>query len=229
MPPRARWAGRHDRDGRVLLLGVGHDADTTIHLAESMASVPYQVPKHCTALEAGRAVRVEYTENDHCCQRFALVDEWLRASGLQREGRVGHAAARLVASRDIAAGGRQRPAMTLIFLHPAGFLAAPNATWRGDTDRFHRRQQHAEPTRRLSQLEDRRPLPAGRVGSSATRSAVHAARRAIRAVSSARWSRERRSDGDGGPDRCWKRTRWARRAGRTRSGPRSGSQVRSGH
>ena len=49
----------HDLDGRVLLLGVGHDADTTIHLAEAIAGVPYQVPKHCTILEAGRTVRVE--------------------------------------------------------------------------------------------------------------------------------------------------------------------------
>jgi aminoglycoside 3-N-acetyltransferase len=123
-PPHAAASpvGRvYDLEGRVLLLGVGHDADTTVHLAESMAGVPYQVPKHCTVLEAGRAVRVEYTENDHCCQRFALVDEWLRARGLQREGPVGHAGARLADSRDIVAVVRERLAEDpLIFLHPPG-------------------------------------------------------------------------------------------------------------
>ena len=31
----------HDRDGQVLLLGVGHDADTMLHLAELVAAVPY--------------------------------------------------------------------------------------------------------------------------------------------------------------------------------------------
>jgi aminoglycoside N3'-acetyltransferase len=30
----------HAMDGRVLLLGVGHDANTTLHLAELMAGVP---------------------------------------------------------------------------------------------------------------------------------------------------------------------------------------------
>src|SRR5690606_31764871 len=47
-------------DARVLLLGVGHDADTTVHLAEVLAGVPYGVPKHCTVLEGDRPVRVDY-------------------------------------------------------------------------------------------------------------------------------------------------------------------------
>jgi aminoglycoside 3-N-acetyltransferase len=45
----------HDRDGQVLLLGVGHDADTMLHLAELVAAVPYRVPKHCTVLRFGSA------------------------------------------------------------------------------------------------------------------------------------------------------------------------------
>jgi aminoglycoside 3-N-acetyltransferase len=110
----------HDLDGQVLLLGVGHDADTTLHLAELIARVPYGLPKHCTVLRDGRPVRVDYRENDHCCQRFALADEWLRARGLQREGLVGHAHARLARSHDIVAAAmehlRRDP---LVFLHPA--------------------------------------------------------------------------------------------------------------
>jgi aminoglycoside N3'-acetyltransferase len=91
----------HELDGQVLLLGVNHDANTTIHLAELIADVPYRVPKCCTVLRDGRAERVEYLENDHCCARFALADEWLRECGAQREGPVGHAHARLARSRDI--------------------------------------------------------------------------------------------------------------------------------
>lgn len=91
----------YELDGQVLLLGVGHDANTTIHLAEVMAQVPYGVPKHITVLENGQPTRIEYLENDHCCARFAFVGEWLRASGLQREGRVGNAHACLVRSRDV--------------------------------------------------------------------------------------------------------------------------------
>jgi len=108
----------YELDGKVLLLGAGHDSDTTIHLAEVFARVPYGIPKHCTVTENGRHVRVDYLENDHCCQRFALADEWLRTKGLQREGRVGNAHARLVKARDIVAITQERLARDpLVFLH----------------------------------------------------------------------------------------------------------------
>jgi aminoglycoside N3'-acetyltransferase len=124
LPPHAPESpvGRvHDLDGQVLLLGVGHDADTTLHLAELLAGVPYRVPKHCTVLEGGRPVRIEYGENDHCCARFALADGWLRERGLQSEGRVGHAAARLARARDVVAVALERLRRDpLLFLHPEG-------------------------------------------------------------------------------------------------------------
>ena len=106
-------------DGKILLLGVGHDSDTTIHLAEVMAQVPYGVPKHVVDMRGGRPVRVDYRENDHCCQRFTLADEWLRERGLQREGRVGNAQARLVRSRDVVdVVMEQLRRDPTIFLHP---------------------------------------------------------------------------------------------------------------
>lgn len=95
-------AGRvHDLDGHVLLLGVGHDADTSLHVAELIAKVPYGIPRHCMVMQDGRRVRIDYLENDHCCRRFALADDWLRARALQAEGPVGHGAARLARARDI--------------------------------------------------------------------------------------------------------------------------------
>jgi aminoglycoside 3-N-acetyltransferase-4 len=122
LPPHAPAspAGRvYDLDGQVLLLGVGHDADTTLHLAELLGGVPYRVPKHITVLRDGRPVRVDYGENDHCCARFALADEWLRERGLQSEGRVGHADARLIRARDIVAVALEHLARDpLLFLHP---------------------------------------------------------------------------------------------------------------
>lgn len=111
----------HDLDGQVLLLGVGHEADTTLHLAELVAGVPYRVPKHCTVLQDGRPVRVDYGENDHCCLRFALADDWLRARGLQAEGRVGYAPARLAQARDVVAVAVEHLERDLVwFLHPRG-------------------------------------------------------------------------------------------------------------
>lgn len=102
IPPHvpASPVGRvHDLDGQILLLGVNHDANTTIHLAELLAGAPYRRAKHCTVLRDGVPTRLDYGENDHCCERFTLVDEWMATSGDQRMGPVGHGEARLVTSR----------------------------------------------------------------------------------------------------------------------------------
>ncbi|HKI02212.1 MAG TPA: AAC(3) family N-acetyltransferase [Thermoanaerobaculia bacterium] len=111
----------HALDGQVLLLGVGHDANTTAHLAENMAGVRYRLPYYSTVLLDGQPARIEYGEVDHCCQNFNLLDGWLEAEGQQRRGGVGHAEARLARSRDIVAAAlaRLRENET-IFLHPAG-------------------------------------------------------------------------------------------------------------
>lgn len=118
--PQSAVGRVHDLDGQVLLLGVGHDADTMLHLAELIAGVPYRVPKYCTVLQDGHPVRIGYGENDHCCERFALAGEWLRARGLQSEGRVGHAPALLARARDIVDAALEHLARDpLVFLHPA--------------------------------------------------------------------------------------------------------------
>ena len=122
----------HDLDGQVLLLGVGHDANTTLHLAELIAGVPYRVAKHCTVLRDGRAVRIDYGENDHCCARFAFAGEWLQERGLAAEGRVGHAHARLMRARDIVEVTVERlKREPLLFLHPAGSGCAECEAARG--------------------------------------------------------------------------------------------------
>jgi aminoglycoside N3'-acetyltransferase len=108
-------------DGQVLLLGVGHGADTTIHLAEALAGVRYRRPKHACALVDGAITRIAYGEIDHCCQNFTLVDGWLDVAGLQRRGQVGSAPARLARARDIVevVCARLRADETA-FLHPYG-------------------------------------------------------------------------------------------------------------
>ena len=95
-------------DGQVLLLGVGHDANTTIHLAENLAGVRYRRQKYAITLENGRPTRVNYAEIDHCTERFALVDGWLDEKAQQRTGTIGHATARLARSRDIVDAALER-------------------------------------------------------------------------------------------------------------------------
>ena len=74
----------HELGGHVLLLGVGHTADTTVHLAEYLAGVRYRRRKRLTVLRDGVPSPYEYDEIDHCCERFALVDGWLDGAGRQR-------------------------------------------------------------------------------------------------------------------------------------------------
>ncbi|HEY4103395.1 MAG TPA: AAC(3) family N-acetyltransferase [Polyangiaceae bacterium] len=113
----------HDLGGQVLLLGVTHSENTTLHLAEAIAQVPYSV-SHPTIVEVdGEARSIPIAETDHCCTGFRQLDEWLRARGLQRQGRVGHAAAWLCEARDVvsvALGELTRD--PLVFLCPRAAL-----------------------------------------------------------------------------------------------------------
>jgi len=47
----------HALDGQVLLLGVGHDSNTSVHLAELLAGVRYHRAAHSTILRDGRPTR----------------------------------------------------------------------------------------------------------------------------------------------------------------------------
>lgn len=108
-------------DGQVLLLGVAHDSNTTLHLAEFLGGVRYRRPKETRVLEAGRVVRLQYGETDHCCENFNLMDGWLDAAGRQAHGRVGHAASRLFRAKAVIelALDQLRQNET-VFLHPFG-------------------------------------------------------------------------------------------------------------
>ena len=87
-------------DAEVLLLGVGHDANTTVHLAENLAGVRYGKATHATEWEQGLAVRRDYVEVDHCCQNFEKLDAWLGPER-QRRGCIGGGEARLMRARDV--------------------------------------------------------------------------------------------------------------------------------
>ena len=111
----------HALDGQVLLLGVDHREDTTIHLAEALAGVRYRRQKYVTVSEGGRPRRIAYGEIDHCCENFALADGWLDELAGQRRGRVAHGEARRARARtivEVVVARLQKDETT--FLHPPG-------------------------------------------------------------------------------------------------------------
>jgi len=111
----------HDLDGQILLLGVEHSENTTLHLAEALARVPYSVAHPCIVEVDGVAQTVMVAETDHCCRGFRRADDWLRARNLQGEGEVGSALARLCSARDLIVVALERLATDpLTFLCPRG-------------------------------------------------------------------------------------------------------------
>ena len=111
----------YELDGQVLLLGVGHDANTTIHLAENLAQVRYGRPKYLMTVNAVQLTRLDYIEIDHCCENFRLLDQWLDADGTQRNGIVGHGQAHLARSRAVVQTALTHLAADeTVFLHSPG-------------------------------------------------------------------------------------------------------------
>ena len=103
-------------DGWVLLLGVSHDADTTVHLAEVLAGVPYWQAHPCVVVRGGAPEVLHLPETDHCCRGFDQLVPHLPA----RVGPVGQATATLARSRDIV-----DTATALLQADPLTFLCAP--------------------------------------------------------------------------------------------------------
>ena len=120
----------YELDGQVLLLGVDHGSNTTIHLCENLAGVRYRRDKYITVLKDGQPTRFDYREIDHCCQNFALVDGWLDEKQNQRHGRIGNGETRLMRSRDIVnVVTSHLEKDKTIFLHPQGIDEECDDAW----------------------------------------------------------------------------------------------------
>jgi aminoglycoside 3-N-acetyltransferase len=93
----------YDLDGDVLLVGVGHDRNTSLHLAENRATYPKRFPPRGAPMRiAGRRRWVEYEDLHHDDSDFARVGAaFERASRDVRVGRVGRAVARLMPQREL--------------------------------------------------------------------------------------------------------------------------------
>ena len=100
---RSPLARVHDLDGDVLLLGAGHDSNTSMHLAEyRMARPPRARSGAAVATPSGREwVTWEdvATEEDD----FGALGEAFDATGAVRIGRTGLAESRLMRQRELVA------------------------------------------------------------------------------------------------------------------------------
>lgn len=96
------------RGGYVLLLGVGHNTNSTIHVGESHAGVPYlDVPFSGDAFTCARVlaptgpIDITIRQPPGCSKAFGSVERPLRERGAVRDGKVGEAIVQLVRSKAV--------------------------------------------------------------------------------------------------------------------------------
>jgi aminoglycoside 3-N-acetyltransferase len=92
----------YDLDGWVLLLGVGHGNNTSLHLAEYRAEFPHKQPAthHAPLMIDGRRQWVAFDDIWIDDSDFEFIGaDFARDTGLERRGRVGNATALLIPQR----------------------------------------------------------------------------------------------------------------------------------
>ncbi len=88
----------YDRDGWVLLLGVGHGNNTSLHLAEYRVSV-VEMSQASPVIENGVRVWKSYREIEYDDEPFPTLGADLEATGAVQIGKIGAATARLMRQR----------------------------------------------------------------------------------------------------------------------------------
>jgi aminoglycoside 3-N-acetyltransferase len=96
------------RGGKILLLGVGHVTNSTIHVGEVRANVPYlDIPfsvesfTSATVVTPSGDVCVPIIQPSGCSRAFGAIEQPLRHRGAIRDGLVGEAVAQLMRGRDV--------------------------------------------------------------------------------------------------------------------------------
>ena len=105
----------------ILVLGCDHESTTTLHHVEEQAGVPYhlqQSPVHALIRADGRVhSRTFFAHRYGAVRRFAAIEPLLVERGLQAQGEIGKATARLLPS-----GLSVRLALDLLRAAPDFFL-----------------------------------------------------------------------------------------------------------
>jgi aminoglycoside 3-N-acetyltransferase len=97
------------RGGYVLLLGVGHESSSTVHVGEAYAEVGYiDVPPYSHAItEAdiivpfGQPIHTRLFRQPGCSLGFVKLESYLRRQGAIRDGKIGQAPIQLMSAQAI--------------------------------------------------------------------------------------------------------------------------------
>lgn len=99
---RSPQARLYEADGEILLLGVGHVNNTSLHLAEHRAARVLPTRREGSPITVdGQRRWVEYTCLDEDESDFEQFGTWFATTGRQRSGPVGATTAHLMRARDV--------------------------------------------------------------------------------------------------------------------------------
>ena len=91
-----------ERDGRILLCGVGHVANSMIHIGETHAGRPKgQLVDVDAARQPASSVQVTPDASASCSAAFGSIEHPLRVRGEIRDWRIGEALCQVVAARSV--------------------------------------------------------------------------------------------------------------------------------
>jgi len=110
----------HECDGQLLLLGVGHEADTTLHLAEVLARVPYTYHREAVPRRKSPTDRLR-RERPFAAGASRSPMHGCGSEASRPRGRSGMPSPALFRARDLVAAAFEHLSRDLLlFLHPRG-------------------------------------------------------------------------------------------------------------
>jgi aminoglycoside 3-N-acetyltransferase len=89
----------HQLNGWVLLIGVGHEVNSSLHLAEVWADVPYI--HRTSTIRTGQNRWSEMQGSPECSDGFGKIEPLLRQARLLRRGYIGNAPSQLMRQREV--------------------------------------------------------------------------------------------------------------------------------
>lgn len=91
----------YDLDGYVLLIGVGYDSNTSVHLSEVRSGACELIQVGAPIIENGERVWKEFVEMDYESEKFVEIGVEFERKGTVKNGKIGNATCRLIKQRDI--------------------------------------------------------------------------------------------------------------------------------
>ncbi|PER20498.1 aminoglycoside N(3)-acetyltransferase [Bacillus sp. AFS054943] len=91
----------YDLDGYILLIGVGHDSNTSVHISEVRSGARELIQVGAPILENGERVWKEFVDMDYDSETFVEIGVQFEQKGTVTNGKIGNATCRIMKQRDI--------------------------------------------------------------------------------------------------------------------------------